>query len=43
MYADDLTGLIVGINSIRELMHLIHDFKNYSGLGVNADKTELWY
>jgi len=41
LYADDLTGLIVGINSIKELMKLINDFKNYSGLGVNTDKTEL--
>ncbi len=41
MYADDLTGLVVGIKSIKELMNTIHEFKNYSGLGVNCDKTEL--
>ena len=41
MYADDMTGLILGINSIIELMNLISNFKKYSGLGVNNDKTEL--
>jgi mannosylglycoprotein endo-beta-mannosidase len=41
MYADDLTGLVVGIKSIKELMSTIHEFKNYSGLSVNCDKTEL--
>jgi hypothetical protein len=41
MYADDLTGLVVGINSIKELMCTIQEFKKYSGLGVNCDKTEL--
>ena len=41
MYADDLTGLVVGIASIKELMIIINNFKNISGLGVNTDKTEL--
>ena len=41
MYADDLTGLVVGINSIQELMKTINEFKIYSGLGVNCDKTEI--
>ena len=41
MYADDLTGLVVGIDSIIELMTIINNFKNVSGLVVNADKTEL--
>ena len=41
MYADDLTGLVVGINSIKELMVIINNFKNVSGLGVNTEKTEL--
>ena len=33
IYADDLTGLVVGTESIKELMSIIHEFKNYSGLG----------
>jgi hypothetical protein len=41
MYADDMTGLIVGVKSIKEIMKLINEFKKYSGLGVNDDKTEL--
>ena len=41
MYADDMTGLLVGVKSITEMMKLINEFKKYSGLGVNADKTEL--
>ena len=41
MYADDMTGLVVGIPSIKNLMKIINDFKIYSGLGVNKDKTEL--
>ena len=41
MYADDMTGLVVGIKSIEELMKTISEFKIYSGLGVNKDKTEL--
>ena len=36
-----MTGLVVGIPSIKSLMKIIEDFKNYSGLGVNKDKTEL--
>jgi hypothetical protein len=41
MYADDMTGLVVGIKSVQELMKTISEFKIYSGLGVNNDKTEL--
>ena len=41
MYADDMTGLVIGLKSVTELMTLIKDFKQYSGLGVNEDKTEL--
>ena len=41
MYADDMTGLVVGIKSVQELMKTITEFKIYSGLGVNKDKTEL--
>ena len=41
MYADDMTGLVVGIPSIKSLMKIINDFKIYSGLGVNKDKTGL--
>ena len=41
MYADDMTGLVVGIPSIKRFMKIINDFKIYSGLGVNKDKTEL--
>jgi len=41
LYADDMTGLLVGVKSIIEIMKLIGEFKTYSGLGVNAGKTEL--
>ena len=41
MYADDMTGLVIGISSIKELMKLMEDFKLQSGLGVNNDKTEI--
>ena len=41
MYADDMTGLVVGIASIKNLMNIINEFKSYSGLGVNEDKTEI--
>jgi len=41
MYADDMTGLVIGIKSIIELMETIQKFKIYSGLGVNDDKTEI--
>ena len=41
MYADDMTGLVVGIKSVQQLMKTINEFKIYSGLGVNKDKTEL--
>ena len=41
MYADDMTGLVIGIKSIQELMKTISEFKIYSGLGVNSDKTKL--
>ena len=41
MYADDLTGLVVGIDSVKELMLIINNFKCVSGLGVNTEKTEL--
>ena len=34
MYADDMTGLVVGIPSIKNLMKIMSDFKIYSGLGV---------
>ena len=35
-----MTGLVVGIPSIKNLMKIINEFKIYSGLGVNEDKTE---
>ena len=41
MYADDMTGLVVGIASVKNLMKIINEFKSYSGLGVNEDKTEI--
>ena len=41
MYADDMTGLVIGINSIKELMKIMKEFKLQSGLGVNNDKTEI--
>ena len=41
MYADDMTGLIVNINSIKEIMKMMSNFKKISGLGVNSDKTEI--
>ncbi len=41
MYADDMTGLVIGLKSVQQLMKIISEFKVYSGLGVNKDKTEL--
>ena len=41
MYADDMTGLVVGIASIKSLMKIMNEFKIYSGLGVNDEKTEI--
>ena len=40
MYADDMTGLDVGIPSIKNIMKIMSDFKIHSRLGVNNDKTE---
>ena len=39
MYADDMTGLVVGIPSKKNLMKIMSNFKIHSGLGVNNDKT----
>ena len=41
MNANDMTSLIVSIPSIKSLMKIICDFKIYSGLSVNKNKTEL--
>ena len=41
MYADDMTGLVIGQHSIKKLMELVSDFERYSGLKTNIDKTEL--
>ena len=41
MYADDITGIVIGKRSIKELMTLLDTFKLVSGLGVNIDKTEI--
>ncbi len=41
MYADDMTRLLVGTNSIKKLMAELDSFKLVSGLGVNIDKTEI--
>ena len=41
MYADDMTGLVIGINSIKHIMETLNEFKRYSGLAVNSDKTEI--
>ena len=41
MYADDMTGLVIGISSITHLMTQVENFKQISGLGINQDKTEL--
>ncbi len=38
MYADDMTGLLVGTNSVKKLMAELDSFKLVSGLGVNIDK-----
>ncbi len=40
MYADDMTELVVGTASIKSLMKIMNEFKIYSGLGVNDEKTE---
>ena len=32
MYADDMTGLVVGIKSVQKLMKAISELKIYSGL-----------
>ena len=41
MYADDITGLVLGLKSVKELMSMMNEFKQYSGLGVNIDTTEI--
>ena len=41
MHAGYMIVFVVGIPSIKSLMKIINDFKIYSGLAVNKDRTEL--
>jgi len=40
LYADDTMGFVRDLDSIPELLVLLNNFKNLSGLEINATKTE---
>ena len=43
LYADDTTVFVRDLDSIPELLALLNNFKNLSGLTINATKTEgMW-
>ena len=43
LYADDTTVLVRDLDSVPELLLLLNNFKNLSGLEINATKTEgMW-
>jgi len=43
LYADDTTVFVRDLGSIPELLVLLNNFKNLSGLKINATKTEgMW-
>ena len=42
-YADDTTVLVRDLDAVSQLLKLLHNFKNISGLEVNKHKTEaMW-
>jgi hypothetical protein len=40
-YADDTTLYLRDVNSLRNAIMILNDFKRYSGLTINLDKSEL--
>ena len=43
LYADDTTVFVRDLDSIKELLALLNDFTNLSGLEINTTKTEgMW-
>ena len=43
LYADDTTVFVRDLDSVKELLVLLNDFKNLSGLEINTTKTEgMW-
>ena len=43
LYADDTTVFVRDLGSIKELLALLNDFTNLSGLEINTTKTEgMW-
>ena len=43
LYADDTTVFVRDLDSIPELLVLLNNFKNLSGLEINANRTEgMW-
>jgi len=43
LYADDTTVFVQDLDSVPELLVLLNNFKNLSGLEINATKTEgMW-
>ena len=42
-YADDTTVLVCDLDAVSQLLELLHNFKNISGLEANEHKTEeMW-
>ena len=43
LYADDTTVFVRDLDSVKEFLFLLNDFKNLSGLEINLTKTEgMW-
>ena len=43
LYADDTTVFVRDLDSVKELLFLLNDFKNLCGLDINTTKTEgMW-
>ena len=40
-YADDLGGIVINVESIREIFKIYEVFSRHSGIFINADKTEI--
>ena len=41
IYADDLTGLLSNVRSVKKMLDTLKDFGKASGLKINTDKTEI--
>ena len=41
IYADDLTGLLSNVRSVKKMLDTLRDFGKASGLKINTDKTEI--